>query len=351
MGLIPEFLVKSVWSQGKKMKRFFKILPLALLFATYSAGAIAKTLKIATLAPAGTTWMNEMKAGAGMIRQRTEGRVKLKFYPGGVMGNDKSVHRKIKVGQLHGGAFTTSGLTHINSSIQALTLPMLFDSFAEVDYVRARIEPLMKQEMEASGFVILGISEGGFARILSKQPMQDLETIRASRVWLPEGDKLVQDTYEGLGISGISLPISDVFTGLQTGLIDTVSINPTGAIAFQWHTSASYMTTTPIAYLIGVLAIQKKAFAKLSVDDQKIVGEEMQAVFVRLDKLNRRDNEAAKAALEQQGIKFVSPDAEELARWKALSAIAIEKMVQEGVISGEIVDQVNTHLINFRNKQ
>jgi TRAP-type C4-dicarboxylate transport system substrate-binding protein len=161
----------------------------------------------------------------------------------------------------------------------------------------------------------------------------------------------VQDTYEGLGISGISLPISDVFTGLQTGLIDTVSINPTGAIAFQWHTSTSYMTTTPIAYLIGVLAIQKKAFAKLSVDDQKIVREEMQTVFARLDRLNRSDNEAAMQALQQQGIKFVSPDAEELARWKALSAIAIEKMVQEGVISGEIVDQVNTHLINFRNKQ
>jgi hypothetical protein len=74
-------------------------------------------------------------------------------------------------------------------------------------------------------------------------------------------------------------------------------------------------------------------------------------VFARLDRLNRSDNEAAMQALQQQGIKFVSPDAEELARWKALSAIAIEKMVQEGVISGEIVDQVNTHLINFRNKQ
>jgi TRAP-type C4-dicarboxylate transport system substrate-binding protein len=295
--------------------------------------------------------MNEMKAGASMIKQRTEGRVKMKFYPGGVMGNDQSIHRKIKVGQLHGGAFTTSGLTHINSSIQALTLPMLFDSFAEVDYVRARIEPLMKQEMEASGFVILGISEGGFARILSKRPMQDLEAIRASRVWLPQGDKLVQDTYEGLGISGISLPISDVFTGLQTGLIDTVSINPTGAIAFQWHTSASYMTTTPIAYLIGTLVVQQKAFDRLSPDDQKIVREEMQTVFARLDRLNRSDNEAAMQALQQQGIKFVSPDAEELARWKALSARAIDKMVREGVISGEIVDQVKTQLNSFRNLQ
>jgi len=333
------------------MKRYFKILAVSLICATYGVDAIARTLKIATLAPAGTTWMNEMKAGASMIKQRTEGRVKMKFYPGGVMGNDQSIHRKIKVGQLHGGAFTTSGLTHINTSIQALTLPMLFDSFAEVDYVRARIEPLMKQEMEASGFVILGISEGGFARILSQQPMQDLETIRASRVWLPQGDKLVQDTYEGMGISGISLPISDVFTGLQTGLIDTVSINPMGAIAFQWHTSTSYMTATPIIYLIGTLAVQQKAFSKLSPDDQKIVREEMQTVFARLDRLNRSDNEAAMQALQQQGIKFVSPDAEELARWKSLSARSIDKMVRDGLISGEIVEQVRSHLNSFRNSQ
>lgn len=333
------------------MKQFFKIIIITFLFALYSAGAIAKTLKIATLAPAGTTWMNEMNAGAEMIKQRTEGRVKLKFYPGGVMGNDHSVHRKIKVGQLHGGAFTSSGLTHINTSIQALGLPMMFDNYAEIDYVRQRMDPVIKQEMEASGFVILGISEGGFARILSTRPLQDLEAIRASKVWLPQGDELGQYTYEGLGISGISLPISDVFTGLQTGLIDTVAINATAAIAFQWHTSVSYMTTTPIAYLIGVLAIQKKAFDKLTVDDQKVVREEMQAVFTRLDKLNRSDNEAAQAALQQQGIQFVSPTAEELSRWKSLSARAVEKMVREGLISGEIVDQVKKYLHSYRNQQ
>jgi TRAP-type C4-dicarboxylate transport system substrate-binding protein len=98
--------------------------------------------------------MKEMKAGAEQIKQRTEGRVKLKFYPGGVMGNDKSVHRKIKIGQLQGGAFTPGGLAQVNPSIQALGLPMMFDTYAEVDYVRAKMDPIMRQEMEASGFVI-----------------------------------------------------------------------------------------------------------------------------------------------------------------------------------------------------
>lgn len=333
------------------MNTLVKISSLALLLIFFSAGADANRLKIATLAPAGTTWMKEMKAGASLIAERTGGRVKLKFYPGGVMGNDQSVHRKIKIGQLHGGAFTSGGLAQVESSIQSLGLPMMFKSFDEVDYVRAKMDPVIKQQMEAKGFVLLGISEGGFVRILSKKPMQDLESIRNSKVWVPAGDRIGQIAMSALGITPISLPISDVFTGLQTGLIDTVTVNPTAAIAFQWHTSTSFMTEVPISYLIGVMAIQKKAFDKLSPDDQQIVREEIGKVFKRLDTINRSDNQAAKAALQNQGITFVTPDPGEIERWKSISDQSIEEMVETGVISSEIVDQVRGHLQSFHNNQ
>ncbi len=333
------------------MKSFLRCVGLILLMLAFHSGVAAKTLKIATIAPAGTTWMNEMLRGADAIKQRTDGRVKLKFYPGGVMGNDQSVHRKIRIGQLHGGAFTPGGLAQVHSTVQSLGLPLLFNSFAEVDYVRERMDPLIKQAMESSGFVVLGISEGGFARILSKEPMRDLETIRQSKVWIPEGDRLNQVLFEALGINPISLPISDVYTGLQTGLIETVTVNPTGAIAFQWHSSTGYMTEVPLSYLIGVLAIKKKAFDKLDTGDQAIVCEEMGKVFKRMDKLNRDDNEAARAALQNQGIVFVEPDPVELQRWRRISEKSIESMIESGLISREIVSQVREFLQNFRDRQ
>jgi len=333
------------------LNKFVKTSGQAIVLLTISTGIQAKTLKIATLAPAGTTWMKEMKAGAKLIKQRTEGRVKLKFYPGGVMGNDQSVHRKIKIGQLHGGAFTPGGLANIDPSIQSLGLPMLFKSLAEVDYVRARIDTVLKQQMEKNGFVILGISEGGFARILSKQPMQDLESIRASKVWVPEGDRVGQTVFRALGITPISLPIADVFTGLQTGLIETVAVNPTSAIAFQWHTSAAYMTDLSIIFIIGVFAVQQKAFDQLSASDQEIVRQEMGRVFKRLDKLNRDDNQAAKSALAKQGITFVNPKSGEPERWRKISDQSIDKMIADEIISSEVVNQVRGHLQNFRNSQ
>ena len=333
------------------MNRMLKLVGLTILGLIFSASLGARTIKIATLAPAGTTWMKEMKAGAGIIKQRTGGRVKIKFYPGGVMGNDQSVHRKIKIGQLHGGAFTPGGLAHVNSAIQSLGLPMLFDSLAEVDYVRERMDPVIKREMEASGFVLLGISEGGFARILSKQPMHDLETIRGSKVWIPEGDRLGQIVFRALGVTPISLPIADVFTGLQTGLIETVAVNPTSAIAFQWHTSTAFMTEVPIAYLIGVLAVHKKTFDKLDPADQVIVREEMGRVFKRMDKINRDGNEAAKNALQNQGITFIEPDPGERERWKSIADRSIEEMVGSGAISSEIVAQVKAYLREFRSSR
>lgn len=333
------------------MNKPVNILSLTFLALVFSASVSAATLKIATLAPAGTTWMKEMKAGAQQIKQRTEGRVKLKFYPGGVMGNDQSVHRKIKIGQLQGGAFTPGGLAQVNTAIQALGLPMMFDSYAEVDYVRSRMTPIVKQEMEASGFVILGISDGGLVRILSKQPMRDLESIRASKVWIPEGDQVGQTVFRALGITPVALPISDVFTGLQTGLIETLAVNPTGAIAFQWHTSTSYMTEAPIGYLIGVLAVQKKAFDKLSAEDQLVVREEIEQVFKRLDVLNRSDDVAAIAALKKQGITFITPNPGEVQRWKSIADGAIDEMAASGTISPEIVSQVREYLQEFRSSQ
>ena len=330
------------------MTRIITVLGLIAAALTLSVPAAAKTLKFATIAPAGTVWMKEMKAGADAIKQRTAGRVKIKFYPGGVMGNDQSVHRKIKVGQLHGGAFTSGGLAQFYPGIQSFSLPMLFESFDEIDYVRERMDPVIMRNFEEHGFVLLGISEGGFARILSKQPMQDLRTIRDSKVWIPEGDVVSQTVYRALGINPIPLPIADVYTGLQTGLIETVAVSPAAAIAFQWHTSTAYMTDVLLSYVIGTLAIQKRAFDRLSVEDQAVVREEMGAVFDRLDKINREDNIAARAALENQGITFVSPDAAELERWRSIADASIVDMVENGSVPREMVDQLRGHLREYR---
>jgi TRAP-type C4-dicarboxylate transport system substrate-binding protein len=332
------------------MKKILKLIPLLIFIVCITPSAHALTLKIATLAPAGTAWMKEMLKGADAIESNTAGRVKMKFYPGGVMGNDQSVHRKIRINQLQGGAFSSSGLSPIDPNIQALSLPMMFNSFAEVDHVRAQMDQRIKQHVADNGFIILGISEGGFARIMSNQPVSDMQSIRNSKVWIPEGDTLVQETFDTMGIKPIPLPLADVFTGLQTGLIETITSTSTGAIAFQWHTKVNYLVDLPVLYVIGLLAVDKSAFDKIRPEDQKVVIAEMDKVFSRLDKINREDNLSATAALKTQGIKVIQPTSEVAQEWKNYSQQSIQKMIQSGMIEKSMVDEIERLLAEYRSR-
>ncbi len=330
------------------MNKIFYILPLLILGFVFPVSSHALTLKIATLAPAGTNWMKIMKKGAKAIKQKTNNRVKIKFYPGGVMGNDQSVHRKIRINQLQGGAFSSSGMSPIDPSIQVLSLPMVFKSFEEVDYVRQVMDKKVKQHVAKNGFIILGISEGGFARIMSNKVINNIQDIRNSKVWIPEGDELVFETFKTMGISPIPLPLSDVFTGLQTGLIETIATTSTGAIAFQWHTKLTHMVDLPVLYVIGILAVKQKAFNKVKTEDQQIVIDEMNKAFATLEKINRKDNINATAALKTQGMQVINPEADEVKLWKDFSDTSIQNMINKGMIDKVLTDEIENLLTEFR---
>ena len=96
----------------------------------------AATIKIATLAPDGSFWMKEVRRGADEIAERTGGRVQIRLYPGGTMGNDQAVLRKMRIGQLQGGMVVGMTLAGISPELQVYGLPLMFRSYEEVDHVR-----------------------------------------------------------------------------------------------------------------------------------------------------------------------------------------------------------------------
>ena len=312
--------------------------------------AHAATLKIATLAPDGTEWMIKMRAGAKEIAQRTKGRVKFKFYPGGVMGNDSTVRRKIRIGQLHGGALTGGVFADVFPDSQLYSLPMVFNGYKEMDYVRSRMDAMVARGLEKGGFVTFGISEGGFAYIMSKEPVRGIEDLKQRKVWVPEGDLMTRTVFENMGVTPVPLPVADVYTGLQTGLIDTVGISPIGAIAFQWHTQVKYITDTPLMYIYGMMAIDRRAFNRLKPADQKVVREVMGKVFDGLNKQNRIDNTNAKKALGTQGLKFVDITATEFSKLQKSVAMARQALAGKGHYTKPMYDKLFSHLKVYRTK-
>jgi TRAP-type C4-dicarboxylate transport system substrate-binding protein len=322
---------------------------LIYLLAVCIVPAHGKTFKIATISPDGTRWMEELKSGAAEVAKRTNNRVKFRFYPGGVMGNDKSVMRKIKIGQLQGGAITGGGLLDIDPDSQVYSLPLAFRSHDEVDYVRKRMDPLIIDGLYKNGFVSFGLGEGGFAYLMSDQPLDDVSNLKKQKVWVPDDDAISRAAFEAIGVSPIPLPLTDVLTGLQTGMIDTVAASPMGAIALQWHTRVKYMNLTPLIYLFGTLIIDRKQFEKLSPADQQVVREVMSGVFSRLDQINREDNEKAYEALKQQGIIFVKSNEASEQQWRSSIEKATQQLIQDGVVGKEITRLMYKYLDEYRN--
>ncbi len=322
-----------------------------MLVVMLAGQAHAMRFKIATLSPEGSIWMEKMRDGAAELARRTDNRVRLKYYPGGVMGDDKAVLRKIRIGQLQGGAFVGGSLSHFYRDNQIYSLPMIFRSFKEIDYVREHLDQRIIDGFEAGGFVIFGIAEGGFAYVMSTVPIRTVGEMRRQKVWIPDNDSMILETVKAFNITPVPLSIADVRTGLQTGLINTVTTPPIGALALQWHTQIKYLLDEPFLYIFGVLAVDRKAFLKMSPGDQKIFREIMGRVFDDLDRRNREDNIKALETLRKQGIEFVKPSDGALKQWFQDASEVPKRLVETDRLSQEMVDTLEDLLRDYRTKE
>jgi len=325
--------------------RKLAFLLLALTACGLANGAV---LKIATVTPEGSQWMQDMRAGAKEIRERTDGRVQIKYYGGGIMGNDTKVLGKIRIGSLHGGAFTPVALQALYPDINLYGLLMIFESEAEVAHVRERLDKRMQDGLEEAGFVSFGFAAAGFAVVMSNTPVRSLADLKGKRVWVPEGDTVSYASMEALSLSPVTLPLTDVLTGLQTGLIDIVAIPPVAALVLQWHTKVKYMTEMPLLYTFGFMAVQKTAFYKLSPEDQTIVREVMTRIYEKFDKVNLADNTAAKEALVNTGIQIVFPDEEDMARIDNIMHDSNRNLGENGMFSIELYEEMLLHIKEYR---
>lgn len=321
---------------------------LLAVLAWLGAPVQAAELKLASVAPDGSHWMREMRGGAQRIRELTEGRVVIKLYPGGVMGNDQQVLRKIRIGQLHGGAFTAGGLGARYPALNTYGIPLLFHSLDEVDYVRERIDPLLEAGLAEAGFVSLGFSEGGFANLMAAEPIRSVDDLLRKKIWVPEGDQISFLAMEALGLSPVVLPVTDVLTAMQTGLLDVVAASPVTALVLQWHTRVRFRTELPVAYSMGVFAIESRAFAVLTAADRQIVRQIMAEIMDGLDGTAREDNRRAREVMSDNGVQPVTANLDSIDDWRESVAGIYPELDGRPDVDLEMLDRVLDVLAEYR---
>jgi TRAP-type C4-dicarboxylate transport system substrate-binding protein len=333
------------------MRRSMLVLLLASFLSTMSPAAEAVQLKIATVAPDGSFWMTEAKKAADEISARTYGRVSFRFYPGGTMGDDGAVLRKMRIGQLQGGVFVAGSFDQVVPDVRIYSLPLLFKSYAEVDAVRAQTDPLLIAALDANGYHSFGFIEGGFAYIYSTKKVSSFADLKGRKAWLPENDPVGRVLAEEASLSPVPLSLADVLTGLQTGLVDVVTGPPVAAVALQWFTKVKYTIDLPVIYTYGSMVISDRAWSSLTADDRVLVDEVLGRMTTTLDRRAREDNLGAKKALEQQGVVTVSPDADTQRQWEELAERSSARLVDDLGLNRDLLAAIELEIAAVEARQ
>lgn len=329
------------------MKRTVQIFLVMMMIIGAAFKVNAAELKLALVAPEGSTWAKVMDEWNKELIQKTNGALKLKIYFGGVLGDEKDVIRKMQIGQVHIGGFTGLGLGIVNPSVRVLELPMLFNSYEEADYVTRQIQPRLETGFEKKGFVLLGWAETGFVNIFSNRPIGKREDMDGMKMWMWEGDPLVKALYDRFGIVPIPLALPDVLTSLSTNLIDAVYAPPLGAIALQWFTKTKYMTDLKLADSTGGILITRRAMQSLPAAHQQVLKATARKYARVLVERTRADNEKSYKTLSQSGIKTVNVSTDEIERIREASRDVWKNLVGQ-LYSQELLDATTKALSEKR---
>ncbi len=300
----------------------------------------AKIIKMATLAPDGTTLAKGLISMKNEVLAKTGGKVDFQLYFGGTAGDEKDVVRKMRIGQLTGGALTGVGLGMIEPEIRVLELPFLFKNYSQADQVYGNLRSYFNDKFLQKGFVLLGWAEVGFVKIFSNKPITKKADLNGLKMWMWEGDPLAQAMYEALQVVPVPLAITDVLTSLQTGLIDGCYAPELAAIAFQWHTKVKNMTDVNLVDGTGGIVVAKAEWDKLSAEEQKIVKEVIDAQAKQLIAKTRSDNQQSLSVLQSVGIQVVQLTPEALTELQGISQEVQAKLV--GTLYPQtLLDKVN----------
>ncbi len=275
----------------------------------------ATVIRMATLAPAGSSWMKVFQAWDQSLQKETDGRLKFRFYPGGSQGDERDFVRKVRVGQLDAGAVTSTGLSMLIRPVLVLVVPGLLDTYEELDRVRAKMDSHFEDMFEEAGFHLLAWGDAGKTRIFSVDRLEKPSQLKSMRVWAWKDDLIFNELYEVIGANPIKLGVPEVYPALQTRMVDTVAASALAAVTLQWYSRVHHVTAQNTAIIVGAIFMRKDKFDALEPDLQEALMKTAERMGIVLNKSIRRDDQKAYDIVRERGIKAVDAGAHK-AEWE-----------------------------------
>ncbi len=337
-------------SRRVKSLRWVALAALALMPALIPAPAVPQAptvVRLATFVPAGSVWHKAIKEMGAEWSQATGGRVVLKDFAGGIAGDEPDYVRMMNVGQMQAAAVTTAGLAQIDPAFQLFGVPMFFDSYAELHAVLAKMEPVLKQRLDAKGFVLLNWGHGGWVYFFTRQNVRTVAEIKKVKMFAMAGDDKWVQLWKSNGYSPVALAPNDMLMGLQTRMIDGTFTTPLLALTLQWYKQAPNMVGIGMNPLVGGLIMKKTAWSKISWPDQA----SMLAACRRLEEKLRtgvpHQDTSAVEQMKLRGLTVNSVPPAAVAEWRT-AADQFAKGMRGSIVPAEILDMATRERDAYR---
>jgi TRAP-type C4-dicarboxylate transport system substrate-binding protein len=314
---------------------------LRIFFATLACCTVslAQTtiIRMGTLAPKDSEWHKILLNMGEEWKKISGGKIELKVYPGGEQGDEPAMVEKLRIKKLQSVAISGAGLSGIDSAVSALQIPMLLNSYEEVDYVRDRLAPRLEQGLAKRGFIVLNWADAGWVHFFTKKPAMHPDEIRAMKLCVLQGDNSTFELYKSHGFHPVALAATDILTGLQTGLIDAFQSPPLVALGSQWFGGAKNMLDVRFAQLVGATLISKDVWEKIPANIRPELLKSAHTAGVALRENIRKAEEQSIPLMQQFGLNVVHADSAALTEWRKL-AVSIYPYLRGTDMPADIFD-------------
>jgi TRAP-type C4-dicarboxylate transport system substrate-binding protein len=284
-------------------------------------------------------------------KKASGGKVELKVYPGGEQGDEPEMVQKMRIKSLQAVAISGAGLSGIDAASAALQIPMMYDSWDELDYVRERIGPQLEKGLASRGFVVLNWGDTGWVRFFSKRPATTPDDFRRMKVCTLLGDTTSFELFKRNGFQPVSLATTDIVTGLQTGLIDSFQAPPMVALASQWFGGARNMLDVKFAPLAGATLVAKDTWEQIpaGLRPQLLAIAHDSGAQIRQE--IRRMEDASIGMMQTLGLNVVHADANAVSQWRTIVEQQLWPALRGGGMPAPLFDQVKRLRDEYRAKQ
>ena len=315
---------------------------------TYAQEAIR--IRLGTLVPQGSSYHRILQDMGQKWKAATNGQVQFTVYAG-TMGSELEIVRRMRAGQLQAGVVSTAGLSNIDRGVAALqSIPMMFRTLDELDYVKAKLAPTLEQRFASKGFRVLFWTDGGWVRFFTREKIDRPDQLKKLKTFVTAGETQQFDLMKSAGYSPVALEWADALTSLQTKMIDVVPIPPYLGLTMQVYTVAGYMLDLNWASVVGALVINQKTWDALSPAQQKALGAIAAETGKQFQAQARKEADEAIAAMQKRGLTVVPITAAVLAEWRTASEQMYPK-IRGTMVPADMFDEAVRLVTEYRSQR